>query len=280
MKISKCFIIFLLILSIQGCAAKHQRKKYVDMLTKGYAPKTELTIKELMEKIEKRNTQIKSFKSNLKLSFEDYLRKKIISFKCNGKIAIEKPYNVRLIGSSFFGGKLFDIASDGNKFFIYLPKQGKLLTGSSNLLLDRNHLGFRLRPNVIMEAFMSQNFKDLYQKETCFYEYIPNFYILYIVNRDETDRYLLKKLWVNEKTFEISRQQLFNRNGTIKFEVIIEGFFDFGEKGLFPKKMKVIRPYSHLDLTMEFSSVEIDPELDKQIFNLKKPKHIEIINLD
>jgi len=280
MKISKYLIVFLLVLSIQGCASKYQREKYVDILTKGYTPKTELTTKELMDNIERRNTQIKSFKSDLKFSFEDYLRKKIISVKCNGKIAIEKPHSVRLIGSSFFGGKLFDIASDGNKFFIYLPKEGKVLTGASSLSLDTNHLGFRLRPNVIMEAFMLRNFKDLYQKETCFYEYIPNFYILYVVKRDETDRYLLKKMWVNEKTFEISRQQLFNRNGTIKLEVIIDGFFDFGEKGLFPKKMKVIRPYSHLDLTMEFSSVELDPELDRRIFQLKKPKHTEIINLD
>jgi len=263
---------------MQGCASKHQREKYLDTLAKGYAPKTELTTKELIEKIYTRNTQIKSFRSNLKLSFEDYLRKKIISFKCKGKIAIKKPYSVRLIGSSFFGGKLFDIASNGENFFIYLPKEGKLLTGSSDLPANTDYPGFRLRPNIIMEAFLSQNFKGLYQNKICFYEYIPNFYILYVV--DKTDHHLLKKIWVNEKSFEISRQQLFNRNGTVKLEIIIEGFLDFGEKGLFPKKMKVIRPYSHLDLTMEFYSVELNPKLKDQIFNFKKPNHVETIRLD
>ncbi len=277
------FVLLVILLSafFCGCAPKRQTKFYADLLSDGYSMPNHLTVDELIEKVDSSNTQIQRFKANLKLLFKDYIRQQgASSFQCRGKIAISKPYRLRLSGYSFIAGTLFDIGSDGDKFFIYLPKDTKALIGSSEFPQSSMYPAIRIRPNDIMESFMLQNLSQYYKDNICFYEYFPQHYIIYVVNKTDNDFFLKKKIWVSAKNYEIFRHKSFNKDGTVKLEVIISKFFDFDEKGYFPKKMEVLRPNSHLDLVMEFSSVELDPQLDDNIFLFKKPDNVELINLD
>ena len=90
----------------------------------------------------------------------------------------------------------------------------------------------------------------------------------------------LKKSGVNDKTFDIIRHQTFKPNGMLTLDVKILDFFSFGDKGYFPKKMKILRPNSNLDVTMEFSHVKIEPKFKKKTFILNIPEGIETYNLD
>lgn len=265
---------------LAGCAQQRQTRLYSELITHGATVTPKYSVFELIQKVDSANTQIRSFKADLKFNFKDYIRKEGSTFQCHGKLALLKPYSLRLNGYSLMAGTLFDIVSDGNKFYMYLPKEAKLLTGSSKYPANATYPAVKLRPNDIIDSFIVHNVEEYYKKNICFYEYFPDYYILYVVEKKK-DRYcILKKIWVSEKNFEIFRHQTFEEDGTLNLEVIVSDFFDLKEKGYFPKKMEIIRPNSHLDLIMEFSSIQLNPSFSDQMFKFTPPEKIETINLD
>ena len=274
-RFSVCALLFL-----SGCASSNYVKVPPEMILYEQAYTQPMDIKELIGKVDTANTEINSFKSNLKFTFNDFRAKKSHPFVCSGKIAIEKPYNLRLVGYSIISGSLFDLSSNGDEFYLYLPKESKILKGSSTLSNELSTPIIRLRPNHVLESFFMQDLKFYYDKYLCFYEYYPETYVLYFVDKHENKPYLVKKIWVNDKTFDIIRHQTFQPNGLITLDVKILEFYSFDDKGYFPKKMKILRPNSSLDVLMEFSKVKIDPKLNNKTFILDIPEGIEIYNLD
>jgi len=273
-----CSICTLLFLS--GCASSNYVKVPPELILYDQTHTQPIDIKELISKVDAANTEIDSFKANLKFTFSDFRKKSSLPFVCNGKIAIEKPYNLRLVGYSMIGGSLFDLSSNGDEFYLYLPKEAKILKGSSTLSEELSTPVIRLRPNHVMESFFMQDLKYYYDKYLCFYEYYPETYVLYFVDKHESKPYLVKKIWVNDKTFDIVRHQTFKPNGLLTLDVKMIEFYSFDEKGYFPKKMKILRPNSSLDVTMEFSKIKIEPKLSEKTFILNIPDGIEIYNLD
>ena len=188
------FIFTLLIVS--GCANRKTLKLPPELILYEQIQTEPLQIKKLIENVDAANTEIDSFKANMKFTFTDFRKTHVAPFVCNGKIAIEKPYNLRLVGHTLIGGKLFDLASNGDEFYIYLPKEAKVLKGSSGLADDDSSTPvIRLRPNHVMESFFMQDLKYYYDKYLCFYEYYPETYVLYFVDQHDNKPYLVKKIW-------------------------------------------------------------------------------------
>ncbi|MCD6460370.1 hypothetical protein J7L67_06860 [bacterium] len=275
-----CLLFCLGTLYLCGCADRHYVKIPSELFFYNETPAQPLAVKDLIEKIDAANTEIDSFKADLKFTFNDFRKQKAFPFTCKGKIAIEKPYNLRLVGYSFIAGTLFDLTSNGKEFYLYLPKEAKILKGSSNIADDLSASAVRLRPNHVLESFFMNNLKYYYEKYICFYEYYPETYVLYFVQENKDRPYLVKKIWVNDKTFDIIRHETFDSNGLVTLDVNISEFYSFGDKGYFPKKMKIIRPNSQLDLIMEFSKVDIEPKLNAKTFVFDMPEGVEIYNLD
>ncbi len=275
------FVSLLITFFLSGCAVVEKKGliggkgKFPD----SYEPPKDLTTDELIKNIHKNNTQIKSFKADMKLVFKNTVRDKG-ALESSGKIAVERPHKMRLRGYSFIGGTTFDIASDGKTFWVYIPQEAKVYTGSSRFPCQRDLPAIKIRPNDILESIFFNDLITFAREKISFYEYIPGFYILYIAEKSGDNYFIRKKVWVRDDTYEIIRHQTFDQKRAIVLDVLIHELYNFGKDGYFPKKLEIIRPASHLDLAMVFSSVNIGVEFNDTIFQFQIPKNTEEINLD
>jgi len=275
------FIAVISVFCVSGCAV-YDKKGIKDSAVKfpeSYQPPRYLTTDELIKEIHKNNTQIKTFKADTKIIFKNTIRN-AGSFQSLGKMAVERPYKMRLRGYNFIGGATFDMASDGKTFWVYIAQEGKVYTGSSEFPPKSDLPAIKIRPNDILESVLFNNLVSYTREKISFYEYIPGYYILYVAQKSGENYYIRKKLWVKDTTFEIIRHQTFDEKRTIVLDVLVHELYNFKNQGYFPKKFEMIRPASHLDLVIEFSAVEPGVEFDDKIFTFKIPENTEIINLD
>lgn len=267
---------------LAGCAPQ-QTMRIADVSPHKYplVPQT-IELDELIAKVDAANSQINAFKANIHLNFTDNVHAQGKTVSCGGKIAIEKPHKLRMYCSQVLGGKLFDIISNGERFYVYSPKEGRVLTGSSTRPFDEPQPVVRLRPNDVMNAFLLFNLKELTDTYISFYEYDPDSraYIIYLLENQDGTYFVYKKIWANDLTFEITRHQTFIEQGLVNLDVHILDFYDLGDKGYFPKRIEIISPYRQLNLIMEFSSIEMNPSFNEQVFSFTVPENVEIIEMD
>ena len=120
-----CGILILCLMMTAGCAT--QRSAPLSILQAQQGELHEMvSLDELIREVDKNNTELDSFKADMKLTFMDNIRAQGKAVHCNGKIALEKPDKLRMYGTQPVVGKVFDIISNTERFYIYSPKDGRV----------------------------------------------------------------------------------------------------------------------------------------------------------
>ena len=228
----------------------------------------EATLEELIELIQKRENRIKTIKASLRMGFRDLEKKG--SQHCLGVFVFEKPDRFRIKGYPQMGPTLFEIVSDGESLWVYIPKEGKVYL-SQDLKKDTPETNFNfqdLRSAFSVAEVINQ--PDVNK----FLEKRGKEYILYL-----TKKRLLGKVWIERRDFLIIKIQRFDKDGSLALEVS----FDEYQKvdGIdFPKEMRIYNPKEKRILTLLIPKVRLNEDIKLGVFQFKPPKGIEVINLD
>ena len=228
----------------------------------------EATLEELIELIQKRENRIKTIKASLRMGFRDLEKKG--SQHCLGVFVFEKPDRFRIKGYPQMGPTLFEIVSDGESLWVYIPKEGKVYL-SQDLKKRTSKADFNLHD--LRSAFSVAeviNQPDVNK----FLEKRGKEYILYL-----TKKRLLGKVWIERNDFLVIKIQRFDKDGSLALEVS----FDEYQKvdGIdFPKEMRIYNPKEKRILTLLIPKVRLNEDIKPEVFQFKPPKGIEVINLD
>ncbi|MDX9703673.1 MAG: DUF4292 domain-containing protein [Candidatus Auribacterota bacterium] len=281
MNLSKLFygMVALSLIMTSGCATRHD-VTFGILQSQPHPVRKTITFDELIQSVHAKNSQVERFKADLKLTFTDTIRSKGKTVHCDGKIALEKPDKLRLYGSQPLSGKIFDIISNSERFYIYSPKEGRVLTGSSKQPLDSLEPATKIRPNDVMHAFLLYDIKEMCERYVCFFVHEDASYVLYFLEETNGTYSLAKRVWVDDDMFEITRHQTFDHSGELDLDVKITDFFIFPEYGYFPKRMEIESPYRQLQLIMEFSKIELNPALNHNVFTFTISENIQVIEMD
>ena len=217
---------------------------------------------------------------------------------CKGFILMRKPGMLRVVGQ-YFGVRIFDMSSDGNRFMLLMPTKSKVIEGSDTaekklVSSDENKdPSFEsLRPGFFFDAMVVRGVEpeDFYtriadtetiessDKKHLFS--VPE-YVLSITRHNQGSR---NDTPVRVVTFHRDdllpyQQDLYDKRGNLETEISYGPYADFnGVK--YPSTITIKRPLEGIQLVLSVDRVVDNPPMTDDQFLIKLPDGVKVQDLD
>lgn len=198
-----------------------------------------------------------------------------------------RPSSIRLIGQvPVIGKTVFDMASDGQTFEVWIPSKNKFLEGSVSL--DRNSTKpiENLRPQHLVDAFL---WEPVQKEESVLFEEFNDedarYYVLTLLRGGYRSE-ILRKFWFDRADLNLARMQNYGPKGALLSDVRFSDWQPVDNplavsSGVtsFPRKIRMDRSHDEYRLDMTLSKVTINEPLDADRFQMQPPAGAEIVKL-
>lgn len=230
---------------------------------------------------------IKAKKSKVKEGLET----SYTSFR--GLILMRKPGLLRVYGRvPVIGTCLFDMASDGKDFTLYIPSKSKVIKGSNSLHKKSANQVENLRPGFFFDAMMVRGLEpeDLYQvtAETITPEdaerkhilLVPE-YILSISRRKPGSQELepVRVVRFHRDDLLPYEQDIYDADGNLETQVTYENYQDFGGSK-YPSTVTIERPLEEYQIVLTVEKVVENMTLTDDQFTAKVPEGTPVQQLE
>lgn len=208
-----------------------------------------------------------------------------------GFILAQKPASIRVIGQApIVGTNIFDMASDGETFQVYIPSKNKFLEGPTNLRRESQQPIENLRPQHLTEVIFwtpitTENAPALLEAGD---ESEARYYILTILrktdgNRDEPgsenfEWEVDREVWFDRADLSVARLQIYDSGGNITSDVRYSLWGPFGEVR-FARQIELTRPAEDYALQIGIMKLSANQPLSADKFKLKQPEGAELVHV-
>jgi outer membrane lipoprotein-sorting protein len=210
---------------------------------------------------------------------------------CRGYIVMRKPAMLRVVGQ-YFGVRVFNMASDGNHFTLYIPSKSKAIEGTNALHKRSANELENLRPGFFFDAMVVRGLgPDDFYSVTADTETVEDAakkhlysvpeYILSITHHNPVSRRdtPVRVITINRDDLLPSQQDLYDTEGNLETQVIYSKYADFGS-GKYPGQVKIKRPLEGIEITLTVERVVENPKLPDDQFQIVLPEGTQIQNLE
>lgn len=209
---------------------------------------------------------------------------------CRGWIVMQKPSSLRVAGQ-YLGVRVFDMASDGDKFTLLVPPKNKAIEGTSTVVKKSENQFENLRPNFFFDSMMvrgldpdnyysviadTETIEDVAKKHL----YSMPEYVLSITKHGGEGH---RDIPVRVVTFHRddllpSNQDLYDPQGNLESQVSYAAYKSFGD-GQFPTKVTIKRPQEGIQIVLTVEKVDKNVKLPADEFAVKIPPGTQIQHL-
>ncbi len=202
---------------------------------------------------------------------------------CRGFIVMRKPQMLRVAGT-YFGVKIFDMASNGETFTLVIPTKNIAFTGSNDVKGTSPNPMYNLRPDFFFDAMMvhglppddfysvtadTETIEDASKKHLMI---VPE-YVLSITRHNSGSR---NDTPVRVVTFHRDdllpyQQDLYDRDGNLETQVSYNKYAQFGASK-YPSIVTIKRPLEGIQIEMTVERVIENPKLTDEQFQIKMPE--------
>ena len=209
---------------------------------------------------------------------------------CRGYIVMEKPKMMRVAGT-YFGVKIFDMASNGKTFTLVIPPKSLAFEGSNDSKGTSPNPMYNLRPDFFFDALLVHSIPpdDFYSRisDTETVEDPAKKHLLitpeYILNITRHNDGSHSDTPVRVITFHRDdllpyQQDLYDDNGNLETEVFYSRYGDFGGNK-YPSQVTIKRPIEGIQIAMTVERVVANPQLPDDEFAVKVPDGSKIEQL-
>src|SRR5215470_11700726 len=198
-----------------------------------------------------------------------------------------RPANVRMVGQAPVIGKtIFDMASDGNQFRVWLPTKNKFLLGEVALERNSEKPLENLRPQHLLDALLWQ---EIRKEETVLFEEFNDenarYYVLTELRGGQSTE-IYRKMWFDRADLSIVRLQFFGSRGTLLSDVRYANWQPLSDPPLpangpaqFPRTVQIYRPHDDYKLDIQVTKVVLNSELEAARFQLAQPANAELVRV-
>jgi outer membrane lipoprotein-sorting protein len=208
-------------------------------------------------------------------------------------ILLSKPEMLRVYGRvPVLGTPMFDMASDGKHFTIYIPSRKQALTGSNALEKKSPNPLENLRPGFFFDAMVvkgldpddfytvtsdSETVEDPSKKHLL----LKPEYILHTLRQKSGNH---EEVTTREVVFDRStllpfEQDVYSNDGKVETQVLYAGYRDFNGVQ-YPSTITIKRPIEGTQLVLTVVSVNQNQSLTSDQFVVSYPPETQIKNLD
>jgi len=208
---------------------------------------------------------------------------------CRGYILMRKPKMLRVIGT-YFGVKIFDMASDGSQFTLLMPTKNAAIEGTNRVTEKSPNQLENLRPDFFLDAIavrgLDANDEYMVSRDTETIEdaakkrlYSEPEYVLNIMRRKTA----AENLPVRVVTFHRDDmlpygQTVYDSQGNPETIIEYSNYADFSA-GRYPSKVTIKRPQEEIQLVLDVVRVEENVDLPESQFEVKIPNGTTVKNL-
>ena len=210
-----------------------------------------------------------------------------------GNILFSKPDKLRVLGRvPVVGLKMFDMASDGKTFTLYVPSKNIAYKGSNKVTKRSPNQLENLRPDFFLDALVVQGLDlDDYYSVTTDSEtvedaakkhlyFVPE-YVLSITRHiagSHQDK-PVRVITFHRDDLLPYEQDMYDKDGNPETHVTYSNYQDFGS-GKYPSTVTIKRPQENSQIVLMVEAVTINVDLPPDQFVVEIPPETEIKHLD
>lgn len=255
-----------------------------------------VTPDQLVQRMNQRWDQMETLNATVEiqasvLNSREGVAKDYTSFR--GHILMRKPGMLRVLGQvPVIGMTMFDMASNGTTFSLYIPSRKKVVEGSNQLRRKSVHQVENLRPGFFFDAMMVRGLEpdDLYSvtadADTMVdaskkHLLIVPEYVLSIMRRKPGRNELtpVRVVTFHRDDLMPYKQDLYDAHGNLETEVIYARYADFGS-GEYPSVVTIRRPMEEYQAVLHVEKVVENMPLTDEQFHIKVPEGTELQKLE
>jgi hypothetical protein len=190
-----------------------------------------------------------------------------------------RPDLIRVIGlDPVVHSTAFDMVSTGNEFRVSIPSRSQFIEGQNDAPATSQNKLENLRPVAFLSALMIEppdEKTDLTVLEDDTNE-SKAVYILMTLERDGDRLRLVRNVYFDRYTLDISRQKTFDNEGYIKSDTKYAGWKNYN--GIqFPSSIDIQRPQDGYELVLAVSDLKFNtPDVAAEKFVLNQPTGAQI----
>jgi hypothetical protein len=212
----------------------------------------------------------------------------------HGWIVMQKPASLRVVGQlGLVGVRVFDMASDGNRFTLLIPPRSKAMEGSNSVVRKSENQFENLRPGFFFDAMMVRGLEpnDYYARisDTETIQDAANKHLLlmpeYVLsitqhasNGSKVDK-PVRVITFHRDDLLPSNQDLYDNQGNLESQVSYSVYKDFGGTQ-YPTKVVIKRPLENIQFVLTVEKVDKNQKLPEGEFSVKIPPGTQVQHLD
>jgi len=208
---------------------------------------------------------------------------------CRGFILMRKPKMLRVLGT-FYGVKIFDMASDGASFTLVMPTKNTAIQGLNTVTQKSANPLENLRPDFFLDAIvvrgLSSDDEYMVTNDTVTVEdaakkhlYDVPEYILNVMHRKNENEHLAERVvTIHRDDMLPYEQEIYDNSGNLETVISYSNYADF-TAGRYPSKVTIKRPQEGIQLVLTVVRVDENVDLPADQFEVKVPEGTKVQTL-
>jgi len=204
----------------------------------------------------------------------------------------QRPAQIRMIGQAPVVGKtIFDMASDGETFRVWIPSKNRFIVGSVAAERISEKPIENLRPHHLLDALL---WPEVRKEETVLFEEFNDetarYYVLTVL-RGGYRTEILRKIWFDRADLQVSRLQTFGPKGVLLSDVHLSDWQPLvsdqetpvsatpSAVSAFPRLLRIERPHDDYRLEMQIIKLSLNEDLPLDRFKLEQPPGSDLVRV-
>ncbi len=198
----------------------------------------------------------------------------------NGYILAARPASIRIIGQAPVVAKdIFDMASDGQTFHMYVPSKNEFIEGPWDLHRTAKRPIENLRPQHLFDALIwpaiEQDAPVLLEEVDALSE---RFYVLTVAKNSLQGWELQRKVWFDRVNLQIARMQIYDTQGMVVSDIQMKDWRPAGTSD-YPRDLLISRPVDEYQLDVVITQLTLNQPINADKFHLAQPAGTELVRL-
>jgi len=250
-------------------------------------PTKTATRSELVQELEARSNSIQTLQGTVSLDLSGGGAKSGVLteyHQTTGYVVVDRPKQIRFkVVAPIVLSTIADMVSDGRQYWVSIPVKNQFLVGDVNAPANSKTALANLRPQHLLDGLFIdvRPYLDKAQVKSVLEEAVQgrrSYYVFSFINIGGSEAQLMEKLWIDRTDMQVSRKQVFAKEGRLETDV---EYLDYQSEGAesFPQTVVIQRPLEEYTVKMTFLKAAFNQKLADDTFNLERPDGSELVRL-
>ena len=250
-------------------------------------PAKTATRAELVQDLEAKSNSIQTLQGTVSLDLSGGGAKSGVLteyHQTTGYVVVDRPKQIRFkVVAPIVLSTIVDMVSDGGQYRVSIPVKNQFFVGDVNAPANSKTALVNLRPQHLLDGLFIdvRPYLNKAQVKSVLEEAVQgrrSYYVLSFINIGGSEAQLMEKLWIDRTDMQVSRKQVFAKEGRLETDV---EYLDYQSEGAesFPQTVVIQRPLEEYTVKMTFLKAAFNRKLADDTFNLERPDGSELVRL-